>query len=268
MSDKNDEKPEMTEKGAPQQPDGLALLMLPFEKHEIGKLPKPTKAQTEEVKADFKAGVRCNICSGWHHPKVVHLDYVGHAALTKRLLQVDPRWSWEPMALTPQGAPLIDQHGGLWIRLTVCGMTRIGYGHADGKSGGDALKEAVGDALRNSALRFGAALGLWHKGDLYDADELKVMGAETSPPPPPPPAHSPPPPPQSAADKFADKVLAEINACANMAEIDAVCETNAKGMVRLKDVPGTRWIEISNAIAARGDELRFPADDREPGSDG
>jgi hypothetical protein len=99
-----------------------------------------------------------------------HLDYVGHAALTDRLLDADPEWSWEPFALTPEGLPALDRNGGLWIKLTVCGVTRPGYGSADGKSGGDAIKEIIGDALRNAAMRFGAALDLWHKGDLH-ADE-------------------------------------------------------------------------------------------------
>jgi hypothetical protein len=143
----------------------------PFLAHQISKLPKPTKAQTDEVKADFKKGVRCEICGGWHHPKVVHLDYVGHAALTDRLLDVDVNWTWEPVAFDPQGLPSIDKDGGLWIRLTVLGVTRLGYGDAQGKTGGDAMKERIGDALRNAAMRFGAALDLWHKGDLYLTDD-------------------------------------------------------------------------------------------------
>jgi hypothetical protein len=58
----------------------------------------------------------------------------------------------------------------MWIKLTVCGVTRLGYGHAEGKQGGDAIKEVIGDALRNAAMRFGAALDLWHKGDLHGPD--------------------------------------------------------------------------------------------------
>lgn len=99
----------------------------------------------------------------------VHLDYVGHAALTDRLLEVDPEWSWEPLAIGPDGLPVFDNFGGLWIRLTVCGLTRMGYGDAQGKNGPNAVKEAIGDALRNAGMRFGAALDLWHKGDLHDA---------------------------------------------------------------------------------------------------
>ena len=129
---------------------GLALLRAPFPAHQISKLPKPTKAQTEAVKADFKAGIRCKICGAWHHPDVIHLDYVGHAALTDRLLDADNIWTWEPLAMSPDGLPVMDNMGGMWIRLTVCGVTRLGYGHAGEKQGGDAIKEVIGDALRNA----------------------------------------------------------------------------------------------------------------------
>ena len=96
------------------------------------------------------------------------LDYVGHAALTKRLLETDLEWSWEPFAIGADGLPKLDEAGGLWIRLTVCGITRIGYGDAGNSKGTQAVKEAIGDALRNAGMRFGAALDLWHKGDLFD----------------------------------------------------------------------------------------------------
>ena len=258
-------------------PTGLALLMVPFEANEVGKLPKPTKAQTEAVKADFKVGVRCDVCGGWHHPKVVHLDYIGHAALTKRLLQADPLWTWEPMALAPDGTPLMDKNGGMWIRLTVCGVTRLGYGFADGKSGGDAIKETIGDALRNAAMRFGAALELWHKGDLYDEEELRSMGVETTPPPtgrmketqPSPvvqkekPPGSTPVATQDKASQFANKVLAEIKACQDAAAIDAVCQANDVGLKKLKAVAGERWNEISDAITAKHDAFRFPPSDED-----
>lgn len=151
-------------------PTGLALLREPFADNQISKLPKPTKAQTEAVKADYKKGIRCKLCEAWHHPDVVHLDYVGHAALTDRLLDTDPQWFWEPVAFTEAGLPAFDQTGGLWIKLTVCGVTRLGYGHAAGKQNQDPgarEKEVIGDALRNAAMRFGAALDLWHKGQLH-----------------------------------------------------------------------------------------------------
>lgn len=146
--------------------DPLAKMREPFPAHQISKLPKPTAQQTKDVKDDYKKGIRCKICGAWHHPDVVHLDYVGHAALTDRLLDVDPNWSWEPVA-DPFSHGLPVAPGGMWIKLTICGVSRYGFGHPDGKSGGDAVKETIGDALRNAAMRFGAALDLWHKGDLH-----------------------------------------------------------------------------------------------------
>lgn len=124
----------------------LAKLREPFPPEQIGKLPK--------------GGTM--------------LDYVGHAALTARFLDVDPGWSWEPVGHDPQGLPAFDANGGLWIKLTVAGMTRYGYGDAGGKNGPNAVKEAIGDALRNAGMRFGCALDLWSKEDL-------------TPPPPPDP---------------------------------------------------------------------------------
>lgn len=146
---------------------GLALLRVAFAEHQISKLPKGTKAQNE-CPADQKKS--CAICGGWHHPKIIHLDYVGHAALTDRLLDADPAWTWEPLAMADSGLPVMDDMGGMWIKLTVCGVTRLGYGHAGSKVGGDAIKEVIGDALRNAAMRFGAALDLWHKGELHKDD--------------------------------------------------------------------------------------------------
>lgn len=121
------------------EPDITALQKLrePFPSSQIGKLPKGG----------------------------IYLDFVGHGYLTARFLDVDPLWTWEPFALDALGLPLLDEHGGLWIRLTIAGVTRIGYGDAAGKKGPNAVKEAIGDALRNAGMRFGAALDLWCKGD-------------------------------------------------------------------------------------------------------
>jgi hypothetical protein len=138
---------------------GLALLREPFPPNQISKLPKPLRKDAPKGK--------CQECGGWHGLPAVHLDYVGHAALTARLLDSDITWRWEPVGFDDKGLPALDANGGLWIKLTVCGVTRMGYGDAQGKTGPDAMKERIGDALRNAAMRFGAALDLWHKGDLY-----------------------------------------------------------------------------------------------------
>lgn len=156
----------------------LIALRQPFEPCDISKLPKPTKRQTDEVKQDFKKGVRCTDCGGWHHPQVVHLDYVGHAATTNRLLDVDPQWNWEFLSTSDNGQPVFDNFGGLWIKLTVLGVTRKGYGDADGKQGPNAIKEAIGDAIRNAAMRFGVALELWHKGELSTPADAEPRATE------------------------------------------------------------------------------------------
>lgn len=152
----------------------LSKLRDPFPANQISKLPKETRKQIDDRKADKSLMVwKCDVCGGAHHKNAGHLDYVGHAALTDRLLDVDPEWVWEPVAFR-DGLPAFDASGGLWIKLTVCGVTRLGYGHAAVKPNQDAgarEKEVIGDALRNAAMRFGAALDLWHKGDLHAEED-------------------------------------------------------------------------------------------------
>lgn len=110
---------------------------------------------------------KCRKCNQ-KMPNGGHIDlaFVGHAEATNRLLNVDPFWDWEPLTVDERGLPQFDGYRGLWIRLTVCGMTRLGYGHAGDKTGGDALKEVIGDAIRNAGMRFGMALDLWTSSDL------------------------------------------------------------------------------------------------------
>lgn len=93
----------------------------------------------------------------------MQLDYVSHAWVTDRLLQVDPAWGWKPLAFTGAGLPAFDSNGGLWIELTVCGVTRYGYGEPQGRDKFDSTKGAIGNAIRNAAMRFGVALDLWAK---------------------------------------------------------------------------------------------------------
>lgn len=109
----------------------------------------------------------------------IQLDYVGHGAVTDRLLEVDPLWTWEPVAFDDAGLPLMerDENGNpisLWIRLTVKGVTRFGVGTCPGNQR-DAEKVLIGDAIRNAAMRFGVALDLWIKGHAED-DEKHTAG--------------------------------------------------------------------------------------------
>ncbi len=154
---------------------GLNLMRESFPENQIGKLPKGSKTQ---MTCDAKEKVNCKVCGGWHHPKLIHLDFVGHAALTDRLLNCDMNWTWEPLAFDEKGLPAFDTDGGLWIRMTVCGVARLGYGNAAAsqyKEIGSRQKEVIGDALRNASMRFGAALELWHKGDLHVDEEKPAV---------------------------------------------------------------------------------------------
>lgn len=144
----------------------LEQLREPFPDSEISQRPRIWCRSCELSRIGVCAQHEKTTCAGCgryvttaHHD----LDYVGHADATARLLTVDPLWRWDPLALTEEGLPLFDAAGGLWIRLTVCGMSRLGYGDADGRTGTNAVKEAIGDAVRNAGMRYGMALGLWSR---------------------------------------------------------------------------------------------------------
>jgi hypothetical protein len=157
-----------------------AQLREPFDEKQIGKLPRVTCAECRDKKLQCTSHERrnCKVCGNWISTAHIHLDYAGHAVVTDRLLQVDPEWSWEPFALDRDGLPFIDSVGGMWIRLTVLGVTRLGYGDAGGKRGADAVKETIGDGIRNAALRFGVGLDLWGaKFETRNEDDGRIIGA-------------------------------------------------------------------------------------------
>lgn len=99
----------------------------------------------------------------------VQLKYLGHSDTSRALTECDPAWTWEPMGYDENNQPVLtlDENGrpvGLWAWITVCGVRRPAYGSVlPGK--GEAVKELIGDAIRNGAMRFGVAGGLWSKAD-------------------------------------------------------------------------------------------------------
>lgn len=107
-------------------PDAAAALRAPFPPALIGKLPKG-------------GGM---------------LDYVGHADVTSRLLEVDPEWGWEPVAWAPDGTPMYvlgNRDAVLWIRLTVCGVSRLGVGIVAANSF-ELEKQLISDCLVEGTL--------------------------------------------------------------------------------------------------------------------
>lgn len=160
----------------------LNKLRAPFGPDAINKLPKVNcRDCSDKQKTCAKHQKKvCRTCKAYVSTQHVHLDYVGHAHVRERLLDVDPGWNWEPLSIDNAGLPSMDANGGMWIRLTVGGMSRLGYGDAPGKRGGDAIKEVIGDALRNAAQSFGVALDLWKKEPAPVYDDEPSRHVETA----------------------------------------------------------------------------------------
>ena len=163
-------------------------LARPFAPAQVGKLPRTTCQDCSKKRCQQHAKRKCNECGNYMTEQHIHLDYVGHAQVTARLLEVDPGWTWEPVAFDTDGLPAVavEQDGRrvLWIRLTVCGVTRLGVGIV-GSGKPEVEKELIGDALRNAAMRFGVALDLWAKGDLHGEDSEPPAPSERTQGPPP-----------------------------------------------------------------------------------
>lgn len=177
------------------KPEIAGALRAPFKTEQIGHLPKVVCKDCSDRKCTKHTAKTCPTCKAYIG-KHIHIDYVGHAHVRERLIEVDPDWSWEPYALNGMGLPALDDNGGLWIRLTVGGKTMIGYGDAPGKRA--AVKELIGDALRNAGQSFGIALDLWKK-------EAPTPVAEQ-------PAERPPPQPDVTPAQRAVELRAQIAA--------------------------------------------------------
>jgi hypothetical protein len=174
-----------------EQIEALRKLREPFPESEIRYLPRVWCKACRDAKGTCNRQDherrQCRRCGQSMTTAHIDLRFVGHAEATNRLLNVDPFWGWEPLSKDPSGLPQFDSMRGLWIQLTVCGMTRLGYGNAEGKNGGDAVKEIIGDAIRNAGMRFGMALDLWTSSDLEivesgEASAEATAGAQASGP--------------------------------------------------------------------------------------
>ena len=126
----------------------------------------------------------------------VGLDYVGHAEITKILIEIDPEWSWQPVAWE-NGRPATHTQLGkitkrdgtvlefptvsMWGHLTLLGVTRVAVGSVEAHKA-DLDKELVSDFLRNAAMRFGIALALWTKGTSNLQQVVNAHRQETNAP--------------------------------------------------------------------------------------
>lgn len=104
----------------------------------------------------------------------MQLDFVGHADITRILIEIDPHWRWVPIAWD-NGRPVIHVENGIatmWGELQLLGQARLGVGSVRADKA-DLDKELVGDFLRNAAMRFGICLSLWTKQEWDDLNTNK-----------------------------------------------------------------------------------------------
>lgn len=100
------------------------------------------------------------------------LPFVGHADITKILIEVCPTWTWEPVEYDETGLPKYTVVNGLahmagWLQIH--GIRRLAIGSVQDKKP-DIYKELISDSLRNGAMRFGISLKLWSKQEWEDLD--------------------------------------------------------------------------------------------------
>jgi hypothetical protein len=103
----------------------------------------------------------------------IQLDFVGHADITRILIEIDPCWDWRPVAWE-DGRPTVHVENGIatmWGELTLLGHSRLGVGSCRADKA-DLDKELVSDFLRNAAMRFGIALSLWTKQEWEDLNNF------------------------------------------------------------------------------------------------
>ena len=114
----------------------------------------------------------------------MQLDFVGHADVTKMLIEIDPEWTWEPTAFDVNGLPAYRVENGMahmagW--LTILGVRRLGVGSVMHNKP-DLLKELISDFIRNASMRFGVCLSLWTK---QEWDDVSYTSSTPAPKPAP-----------------------------------------------------------------------------------
>jgi len=100
------------------------------------------------------------------------------------------------------------------------------------------VKEVIGDALRNAAMRFGCALDLWHKGDLHIEEDT-----------PPPPKK-----PEPKIVETADKILKEMANIKTLQEMNWYWDNNKARINNLPTTERQAVIKVINSIKSKSTE--------------
>ena len=112
----------------------------------------------------------------------VQLDFVGHADITRILIEIDPHWRLVPIAWD-NGRPEMHVVNGMatcWFEMTLLGTARLAVGTAK-ENTPDCDKIVYGDALRNGAMRYGIGLSLWTKQEWDDLNHYPAPAPAPAP---------------------------------------------------------------------------------------
>jgi hypothetical protein len=170
----------------------------------------------------------------------IQLDYVGHAEITKILIEIDPLWDWKPLKIDDDGLPSYRVENGMAHMagaLTLLGHTRLAVGSAPHNKQ-DLLKELISDFLRNGAMRFGIALSLWSKEEWSDSPSAPVTKKVPGKKPASKPQENFPANPVADDEKVSRDVLERFFAACRGANLDPQ-DVADKALVTLDDVTVT-----------------------------
>jgi len=173
------------------------------------------------------------------------LDFVGHADVTKMLIEIDPNWTWEPVAFDADGLPAYRVENGMahmagW--LTIHGVRRLGIGSVQHNKP-DLLKELASDFIRNASMRYGICLSLWTKQEWHDLD-APVAPAST-----PSPRRKTAPKAEPAETAGPDTKLTKV-------QLSQFVQACAKAQLDAEEVAAEAEVELMQATVGDLDKLR------------
>jgi hypothetical protein len=188
----------------------------------------------------------------------MQLDFVGHADVTKMLIEIDPEWTWEPTAFDVNGLPAYRVENGMahmagW--LTILGVRRLGIGSVMHNKP-DLLKELISDFIRNASMRFGVCLSLWTKQEWDDVSHTPT----TSAPKPAPVAKVEPAKPSDPLVSM-DNIKRFVEACKTAGLNHEHVAKSAK--LDLADLKESQMPQLREAFA-KAKELAAQFNDTEP----
>lgn len=184
------------------------------------------------------------------------LDFVGHADVTKMLIEIDPEWTWEPVAFDANGLPAYRVENGMahmagW--MTILGVRRLGIGSVMHNKP-DLLKELCSDFLRNASMRYGICLSLWTKQEWDDVAHTPSIPVARPVQTKPTPSYEEVPPPTDA-DYKEDSGEAMFTKSEGLMKIREVTQKVGRAMPASEiasHFQGSEFVEVADSSKPRG----------------